>query len=37
MPFDIKDLSTLKHTLSNLADLIEACRLRGPFHSRTRR
>jgi hypothetical protein len=32
MPFDIRDLSTVEHTLKNLDDLVTACRPRGPFH-----
>src|SRR3954454_24242802 len=33
MAFDIKALANLKATQSNLKDLIEACRPRGPFYA----
>ena len=32
MTFDIRTLSTLERTQSNLADLITACRVRGPLY-----
>lgn len=32
MPFDIRELATVEQTLSNLNDLIRACRPRGRFY-----